>query len=173
MTKFAETKALEAEGATDAMESMRKDMSELVEVEIAEKEAEFEKIEADYARTKEKVKENKAALEEAARDRNKRIDQLNKEKKIQKQINFDLNTTKRRLQELESELKKKKQDEKDSNKELEKVIRENERVKDDLAGIQMNYDLDTIEDKFRSAKKTEEWAELFYKELEQLFNSVE
>jgi hypothetical protein len=82
MTKFAETKALEAEGATDAMESMRKDMSELVEVEIAEKEAEFEKIEADYARTKEKVKENKAALEEAARDRNKRIDQLNKEKKI-------------------------------------------------------------------------------------------
>ena len=74
MTKFAETKALEAEGATDAMESMRKDMSELVEVEIAEKEAEFEKIEADYAKTKEKVKENKFALEEAARDRNKRID---------------------------------------------------------------------------------------------------
>jgi len=50
-------------------------------------------------------------------------------------------------------------------KELEKVYIENERVKDDLQYIQLNYDLDTIEDKFKSAKKTEDWAEQFTAEL--------
>jgi hypothetical protein len=44
-------------------------------------------------------------------------------------------------------------------KELEKVYIEFERVKDDLQYIQLNYDLDTLDDKVKSAKKTEDWAE--------------
>jgi hypothetical protein len=37
----------------------------------------------------------------------------------------------------------------------------------------MNYDLDTIEEKFKSAKRTEDWAEAFVSELSMVFNAVE
>ena len=37
----------------------------------------------------------------------------------------------------------------------------------------MTYDLGTIEDKFKSAKRTEDWAELFMNELSQYFNVIE
>ena len=39
--KLLEDATLQAEGASDAMESMRKDMNDLVEQEIADKENEF------------------------------------------------------------------------------------------------------------------------------------
>ena len=39
------------------MESMRKDMSELVEMEIAEKEAQFAQVEKEFGETKEELKE--------------------------------------------------------------------------------------------------------------------
>jgi hypothetical protein len=37
----------------------------------------------------------------------------------------------------------------------------------------MTYDLDKIEEKFKSAKKTEDWAEAFVNELTMVFNAVE
>lgn len=43
--KNEEISRLQAEGAEDAMQNMKRDMQELVEVEIAEKEQQFEKIE--------------------------------------------------------------------------------------------------------------------------------
>jgi hypothetical protein len=60
---------------------MKRDMQELVEVEIAEKEQQFEKIEEDFAKTRELLKDNKGALLEITKERNKRIDQINVEKK--------------------------------------------------------------------------------------------
>lgn len=74
---------------------------------------------------------------------------------------------------LDNELDKKKNELFTQGKELEKVYIENEKVKDELSYIQLNYDLDTIDDKFKSAKKTEHWAEAFTAELTQLFNCIE
>lgn len=110
---------------------------------------------------------------EITRERNKRIDQINVEKKKCKVMKNDFDFQKRRADVLEKEVDRKKNELFMQAKELEKVYIENERVKDDLQYIQLNYDLDTIEDKFKSAKKTEDWAEQFTAELTQLFNCVE
>ena len=50
---------------------------------------------------------------------------------------------------------------------------EHERVKEKLAEMYQTYDINTIDKKFSSAKKTEEWAESFMIELNQLFNILE
>ena len=43
-------------------------------MEVAEKEQEFEKLEADFQATRDQFKENKKALQEITKERNKRID---------------------------------------------------------------------------------------------------
>ena len=51
--KLLEDATLQAEGASDALEAMRKDMNDMVEQEIADKEAEFAKIIDDFDQCKE------------------------------------------------------------------------------------------------------------------------
>ena len=47
----------------------------------------------------------------------------------------------------------------------EKLFRENETYKSEIAYIYSNYDLAGLDDKMRSSRKTEEWAESFIAEL--------
>jgi len=55
--KQADDLQLQADGAADALESMRKDMNEMVEMEVAEREEAFARVEADFAAVKETLKE--------------------------------------------------------------------------------------------------------------------
>ncbi len=50
---------------------------------------------------------------------------------------------------------------------------EHEKLRDKLVELYQTYDINTIDKKFSSAKKTEEWAENFMIELNQLFNIIE
>lgn len=56
---------------------------------------------------------------------------------------------------------------------MEKLYKEKERYQEDLADIHMNYDLNSIEEKFKSAKRTEDWAEAFIIEQAMCFNAIE
>ena len=80
---------------------------------------------------------------------------------------------KHRLDNMEKEAKRKKKEESERVMETEKLHRENEQYKSEMAFIYQNYDLDKLEEKIKSAKKTEEWAEQFMSELTQLFNVIE
>ena len=55
--KQADDLQLQADGAADALESMRKDMNEMVEMEVAEREEAFAKVEAEFASVKETLKD--------------------------------------------------------------------------------------------------------------------
>lgn len=57
--------------------------------------------------------------------------------------------------------------------ETEQLYRENEKLEGNLAFIQQNYDLDSLEEATKSAKKTEEWAEQFMADLKVFFNVFE
>jgi len=66
-----------------------------------------------------------------------------------------------------------KQGDSDRVLEQEKLYRENETYKQEIAYIYSNYDLSGLDDKMRSSRKTEEWAEQFNAELVQFFNVIE
>lgn len=53
------------------------------------------------------------------------------------------------------------------------MYRTTDKLRNQLNTIYQNYDLDTIEDKFKSAKRTETWAEGFMVELVQYFNVLD
>jgi len=57
--------------------------------------------------------------------------------------------------------------------ETENLHRENDTYKQELAYIHQTYELDSLDDKLRSAQKTEQWAESILGEIGQLFNAVE
>ena len=58
-------------------------------------------------------------------------------------------------------------------KEISELYRNNDRLQSSLNYIHQNYDLDSIEEKFNSAKKTETWAEAYMNDLNRYFNVVE
>ena len=74
---------------------------------------------------------------------------------------------------MEEEKQKKKKADLSKLKEAEQMYIDNEKLSNSLAFIQQNYDLDTLDDKMRSAKKTEEWAEQFMTDLKIFFNVFE
>ena len=66
-----------------------------------------------------------------------------------------------------------KKDDTDKILEQEKLHRDNENYKQEIAYIHQNYDLQGLDEKMRSCKKTEEWAEQFMAELTLYFNVIE
>ena len=66
-----------------------------------------------------------------------------------------------------------KKDDTDRILEQEKLYRENETYKQEIAYIYSNYDLAGLDDKMRTSRKTEEWAEQFNAEIVQFFNVIE
>ena len=74
---------------------------------------------------------------------------------------------------MDGEEDKRKEFEAQRVQEIEELYRNNENIQDKLTFIQQNYDLDTLDDKMKGAKKTEEWAEQFMQDLKVFFNVFE
>ena len=88
--KLAEDLGLKANGAEEALENMRRDIDEMVEMEVADKETKFMGIEAELEHYKEKQKETSRELKETIKDRTRIKEVLAKEKKKLTDLKRDL-----------------------------------------------------------------------------------
>ena len=71
----------------------------------------------------------------------------------------DLAFMRKQVAMMEKAEKKKNKDETDRLAETEKLYKENDYYKGEIAFIYQTYELDKVEDQMLSAKKTEQWAE--------------
>ena len=62
---------------------------------------------------------------------------------------------------------------KEQRKELEDVYKRLENARAELANIYETYDLPNFDEKMKSAKRTEQWAEAFISELGQYVQTIE
>ena len=155
------------------MESMRKDMSDLVEMEIAEKEAEFAQVEKEFSETKEVLKDAQGEVDRLKKEGRALAAQAKVDKKHAAELAREATYAKARAEESDRELRRNKRAEEERHAETEQLHRDNESYRQELAYIQQTYQLDTVEEKMRSAQKTESWAEHVLQELTQLFHCVE
>lgn len=157
--KLLDDATLQAEGASDAMESMRKDMNDLVEQEIADKENEFLATIAQFDQCKEDLVAANKKVQEAKNLQVQAELGLANELKNQGEMVRDLSFMRKQVAMMEKAEKKKNKDETDRLAETEKLYKENDYYKGEIAFIYQTYELDKVEDQMLSAKKTEQWAE--------------
>ena len=164
---------LQVEGAADALDSMRKDMTEMVDLEIAEKEQQFEEVAKMFEETKEVLKQTTKELEQMKKQAKLQALATKLDKKQISDLKREVVLAKGQADDQEAENRRMKRAEEARYLETEGLYRDNESYKQELAYIHQTYELDNLEDKLRGAQKTEQWAESILQELNQLFNCVE
>ena len=142
-------------------------------MEIAEKEAQFAQVEKEFDETKEVLKEAQSEVDRLKKEVKGLTAQSKVDKKQAAELKREATYAKARAEESERELRRNKRAEEERHLETEKLHRDNESYRQELAYIQQTYQLDALEDKMRSAQKTEQWAESVLQELTQLFHCVE
>lgn len=171
--KEIEIYKLTAENAQDALETMRKEFQDTVDKELEQKQEQFLKTDQDLKNAKKNIKELKEQLDESGKQIKQKNDQATKDKKAMAESRRETDFLHKRIQYMEEEHDKKKKFDAQRMLETEQLYRENEGLRDKLAFIQQNYDLDTLDEKIKSAKRTEEWAEQFMADLKVFFNVFE
>ena len=172
-SKLAEELQIQADQATEQLDNISKNLEKMVLEAVEEKEAQLEKLQEQLQETQAKLKTTSESLDDHKKDKVKKNEALSKERKKVADLKRDLDYMKHRIENMEKEAKRRKKEENERNAETEKLNRENEQYKSEMAYIYQNYELDKLDEKIKSSKKTEEWAEQFMSELNQFFNVIE
>ena len=131
----------------------------MVDVEIAEKEQQFALVEKSFEETKAVLKETTKELDQMKKQAKLQAIATKLDKKAASDLKREVALVKGQADDAEQTNRRMKRAEEARYAETENLHRENEGYKQELAYIHQTYELDSLEDKLRSAQKTEQWAE--------------
>lgn len=117
---------LQVEGAADALDSMRKDMTEMVDVEIAEKEQQFALVEKSFEETKVVLKETNKEMDSMKKATKLQAIATKLDKKAASDLKREVKALKSQADEQESTIRRMKRAEEARYAETENLYRENE-----------------------------------------------
>jgi hypothetical protein len=123
------------EGAADALDSMRKDMTEMVDVEIAEKEQKFALVDKSFEENKVILKETMKELEQMKKQAKLQAIATKLDKKQVSDMKRELGLVKGQADDQEQTNRRMKRAEEARYAETENLHRENEAYKQELAYI--------------------------------------
>ena len=171
--KEIEILKLTAENAQDGLENMRKEFNDNIEKELESQKEHFQKTESDLKNAKKNIRDLKEQLDNKDKQIKAKVEQSQKDKKTLNDANREIDFLHKRINYMEEQEDKRKEYEAQRVLEIDQLYKHNETIQSKLFFIQQNYDLDTLDEKMKSAKRTEEWAEQFMQDLKVFFNVFE